>query len=110
MALVPADVAAILSKVTNALKARNETVAVAESSAGGLISAYLLSVPGASAYYRGGAVLYTLQSRLAWGGWTEENVKNYKGPTADGAASLGRQVGKSLEATWTIAETGIAGP
>src|SRR6185503_5028772 len=46
-----------------ALKARGETVMVAESACGGLISAALLAVPGASAYYRGGLVLYTYESR-----------------------------------------------
>jgi PncC family amidohydrolase len=45
------------------LKARGETIAIAESSTGGLISAALLSVGGASAFYRGGGVIYTLQAR-----------------------------------------------
>ena len=49
----------LAAEVGEALKARGEKVAVAESSSGGLISAALLSVPGASAYYLGGAVVYT---------------------------------------------------
>jgi nicotinamide mononucleotide (NMN) deamidase PncC len=53
----------LAEKLGQRLKARGETVSVAESSAGGLISAALLAVPGASAYYLGGAVVYTRQSR-----------------------------------------------
>ena len=44
---------------------RPDHVAVAESSAGGLVSAALLAVPGASAYYRGGVVIYTLDGAKA---------------------------------------------
>src|SRR6186713_1835032 len=51
-------------KIAAVLKARNETISVAESSAGGLISAALLAVPGASAYFIGGGVLYTRKSLL----------------------------------------------
>ncbi|HYI06553.1 MAG TPA: CinA family protein, partial [Reyranella sp.] len=46
----------LAKKVGEKLKARKETVGVSESSAGGLISAVLLAVPGASAYFMGGAV------------------------------------------------------
>src|SRR5690349_2590636 len=47
------------------LKQRKETIAVAESSTGGLVSAALLAIPGASAYFLGGAVVYTRQARRA---------------------------------------------
>ena len=47
------------------LIARKETIAAAESSTGGLIAAALLSVPGASAYFLGGAVVYTKSARVA---------------------------------------------
>ena len=53
----------LAEKIAEKLKARKETLAVAESSAGGLISAALLSVPGASAYFLGGAVVYTMNAR-----------------------------------------------
>jgi nicotinamide mononucleotide (NMN) deamidase PncC len=49
--------------VASLLSERRETVAVAESSAGGLISAALLAVPGASAYFLGGGVIYTRAAR-----------------------------------------------
>ncbi len=47
------------------LKSRKETIAIAESSSGGLISAALLSIPGASSYYLGGGVIYTREARRA---------------------------------------------
>src|SRR5712664_1460162 len=48
----------LAKKVGEKLKARKETVGVSESSAGGLVSAVLLAVPGASAYFMGGAVVH----------------------------------------------------
>ena len=50
------------------------------------------------------------EARQAWAGWTEENVKNYRGPTPEGATLMAAKVGETLQATWTIGETGIAGP
>ena len=55
----------LAAKAGALLKSRGETIAIAESSAGGLISASLLAVPGASAYFLGGGVIYTRQARLA---------------------------------------------
>lgn len=68
----------LLSEIASILTERKQSVAVAETAAGGLISAALLSVPGASAYYSGGLTLYTLASRISFGGWTEESLKGYK--------------------------------
>jgi len=59
------DLIPLAERIADALKARRETIGVAESSSGGLISSALLAIPGASAYYLGGAVVYTLQSRRA---------------------------------------------
>ena len=55
--------AALGAAVAELLKARKQTLAVAESSAGGLINAALVAVPGASAYYLGGCIIYTAASR-----------------------------------------------
>ncbi|KAG7004473.1 protein disulfide-isomerase [Physcia stellaris] len=79
----PAAVQSILSEVTGLLKQRKETISIAETAAGGIISASLLSTPGASSFYKGGLTLYTLESRIAYAGWTQENIQNYKGPTPD---------------------------
>ncbi len=91
------------------LTARGTTVAVAESSAGGLISAALLAVPGASAYYAGGAVIYTRASRRALLGLPEE-VVTMRAATEDYALIVARALCERLDATWGICETGASGP
>ena len=73
----PAPLRPLVSQIASILTERKQSVAVAETACGGLISAALLSVPGASAYYKGGLTLYTLPSRIAYAGWTEESVKGY---------------------------------
>lgn len=92
------------------LKARGETVAVAESSAGGLISAALLAVPGASAYFLGGSVVYTGKARMALLGLRREDVAGMRSSSEPYAQLLARTVRENLGATWGVAETGAAGP
>jgi PncC family amidohydrolase len=92
------------------LKARGETVAVSESSAGGLVSAALLAVPGASAYFQGGAVVYTRQARAALLGITEREMAGMRPSTEPYALLLARTVRNQLGTIWGIAETGAAGP
>ena len=91
------------------LTARNASVAVAESSAGGLVSAALLAVPGASAYYAGGAVIYTRASHRALLDLPEE-VVTMRAATEDYALIVARAVRERLDATWGLCETGAAGP
>jgi PncC family amidohydrolase len=92
------------------LRERGETVAVAEGSAGGLISAALLSVPGASAYYVGGAVIYTVAANQAWMHGGVETPPGMRGATEEFADYLARSVAVKLDATWGIGEAGAAGP
>ncbi|MBI1735804.1 MAG: CinA family protein [Candidatus Rokubacteria bacterium] len=92
------------------LKERKETVAVAESSAGGLISAALLVVPGASAYFLGGGVIYTQAARRALLGVPDESVKGIRSSTEAYARLKARTVRDLLGATWGLAETGASGP
>lgn len=92
------------------LKARGETVAVAESSAGGLIAAALLAVPGASAYFLGGAVVYTKQARGALLGITDAEMTGLRSSSEPYALLLARTVRARLGADWGFAETGAAGP
>lgn len=106
MSFPPAEIQTILNEVTSLLKSRNESVSVAETAAGGLISSSLLTAAGASAYYKGGLTLYTLPSRLAYAGWTQETVKGYKGPTTDIVSGLAKHVRKDLGSTYTISESG----
>jgi len=92
------------------LKARGQTVAVAESSSGGLISAALLAVPGASAYFLGGAVVYTGKARMALLGLRREDVAGMRSSSEPYAVLLARTVRENLGADWGLSETGAAGP
>jgi nicotinamide-nucleotide amidase len=92
------------------LKAREETVAVAESSSGGLISAALLSVPGASAYFLGGAVVYTAKARVLLMDLPRESVAGVRSASEAYALVLARQVRERFGASWGLSETGAAGP
>ena len=74
----PESFGPLLEKISAHLKSNKQTVSVVETAAGGLISAALLSVPGASEYYKGGITAYTLPSRIAFSSWTEEMLKDYK--------------------------------
>jgi nicotinamide-nucleotide amidase len=92
------------------LKERKETIAVAESSAGGLISAALLSVPGASAYFLGGGVIYTQAARRALLRLGDDSVKGIRSSSEPYATLKARTIRELLGATWGLAETGATGP
>lgn len=78
--------------------------------AGGIISSSLLSTPGTSAIYKGGLTLYTLESRIAFAGWTPAHIENYKGPTPQIVTGLADNVRGTLGSTYTVCESGTAGP
>src|SRR3954465_15356435 len=103
-----------LSKLGDAvgglLKQRNETLAIAESSAGGLINAALVAVPGASAYYLGGCIVYTGSGRKALLGITSQDMSGMRSASEPFARLLAERVRSNLGATWGLAETGAAGP
>ncbi len=92
------------------LKRRGETIAVAESSTGGLIAAALLALPGASAWFIGGAVVYTQASRKALLGITDADMSGMRASTEPYALLLARRMREKNRATWAIAETGATGP
>jgi nicotinamide-nucleotide amidase len=102
--------APLAEALAETLKARGETVAVAESSSGGLVSAALLAVPGASAYFLGGSVIYTARARMALLGLTREDVVGMRSSSEPYAQLLARRVREALGATWGLSETGAAGP
>lgn len=101
---------ALGSAVGDLLKSRMETLAVAESSAGGLINASLVAVPGASAYYLGGLIVYTYAGREALLGIGNEDMKGLRSATEPYARLVARRVRAKLGATWGLAETGASGP
>ena len=92
------------------LKARRQTVAVAESSAGGLVSASLLAVPGASAYFLGGAVNYTAQAREQFLGISAADMAGMRSSSEPYAMLLARTLRTRFGTAWGIAETGASGP
>ena len=91
------------------LKMRADTVGVAESSSGGLISAALLAVPGASAYFLGGGVIYTRTARQGLLGLPKD-VITMRAATEEYALIVARAIGQRLGATWGFCETGASGP
>lgn len=94
------------------LRARGETVAVAESSAGGLISSALLAVPGASRYFRGGAVVYTAEARQGLIGISQADMDaaGVRSSSEPYAARLAERIKEIHGSDWGLAETGAAGP
>jgi nicotinamide-nucleotide amidase len=97
-------------KVAPILRDRGETVAVAEGSAGGLVSAALLSVPGASAYFVGGTVIYTVAASRAWMAGAVDVPAGMRGATETFAGYLATSVRLKVGSTWGIGEAGAAGP
>lgn len=104
------DLSGMASTVGARLKAEKQTIAVAESSAGGLISAALLAVPGASAYFLGGGVIYTQAARRALLRVPDEAVTGIRSSSEPYALLKARAVRELLGSTWGLSETGATGP
>ena len=100
----------IANRVAARLIARRETIAIAESSAGGLICAALLAVPGASKYFLGGGVVYTQTARAALLAITAADMANMRASSEPYARLLAGRVREKFGASWGLSETGAAGP
>lgn len=100
----------LATRIGGLLKERRETVALAESTTGGLLSAALLSVPGASKYFLGGAVIYTKKSRELLLDLPGDPPAGMRSSTEPYALFLAGAVRGRFAATWGIGETGAAGP
>ena len=96
--------------VGNLLKSRGHTVAVAESSTGGLISAALLAVPGASGYFLGGGVIYTQSARKGLLALGQAELGDIRASTEAYALLLARTMRERMGATWGLGESGATGP
>src|ERR1700692_3022291 len=96
--------------IAQRLVARRETIAVAESSTGGLVAAALLAVPGASAYFIGGAVVYTKSSRAALLGIGDAEMLGLRPATEAYSLLIARRVRERHGAIWGVGETGATGP
>ena len=104
------ELLASAQRIAALLKARGETIAVAESSTAGLVCAALLAVPGASAYFEGGAVVYTRGSRRAFLAIPEEALAGIRPATEAYALLFARAARTQLGTVWGLGETGSAGP
>jgi PncC family amidohydrolase len=107
---MPQPLTQLGATVGTLLKERKHTIAVSESSAGGLINAALVAVPGASAYYRGGAVVYTIYSRENLLQLKAEKMTGMRSASEPYAALLAKTVRANLGTTWGLSETGASGP
>ena len=104
------DLLSRAEKLAVVLKDRRETIVVAESSTGGLISAALLSVAGASAYFLGGAVVYTLRARRSLLDIQDAAVKGMRGASEPYALLMAHTARERFGATWSLSESGATGP
>src|SRR5216683_7628452 len=104
------DLVAIAEKIAAKLIERKQTIAVAESSTGGLISAALLSVPGASTYFLGGAVVYTRDARRLLMDIPDEAMKGIRSASEPYAKLLASQIRQRFSTDWGLSETGATGP
>ena len=104
------DLVDIAEQIAAQLMARKQTIAVAESSTGGLIAAALLAVPGASAYFKGGAVVYTREARRLLMDIPDEAMKGFRSASEPYAKLLAEQMRRRFETNWGLSETGATGP
>jgi PncC family amidohydrolase len=104
------DLIAIAEKIAARLIERRQTVAIAESSTGGLISASLLAVPGASAYFLGSAVVYTRDARRILMDIPDEAMKGIRSASEAYANLLAGQIRQRFSSDWGLSETGATGP
>lgn len=106
----PEDVRVLVAEIAQILISRNQTVSVSEGACGGLLSAYLISLPGASKFFDGGRLIYSLKSRLRASGWNMEQIKSYTGPSEQVALKMARNMRIEFGSTYVLSETGYAGP
>jgi PncC family amidohydrolase len=92
------------------LKERKQTLCVAEGSAGGLVSAAMLAVPGASAYFLGGAVVYTRVARRVLLGLSDADMDGVRPSTEAYSLMMARAARERFGTDWAIAESGATGP
>lgn len=105
-----APLPSLAARVAASLRERGQTVGVVEGSAGGLVSAALLAIPGASAYFVGGAVVYTRQAGKALLGLTADDVAGTRAETEPYANLVASKIRDKLGTTWGLCESGASGP
>ena len=104
------ELSTLAAAVGQLLKDRGESLAVAESSCGGLLNATLVAIPGASAYYVGGAIIYTRTAQQGLLGIPDEAMEGKRASTEEYAAMNAATIRERLGTTWGLGETGASGP
>lgn len=104
------DLNSTAASVGALLKERQQTLSVSESSCGGLLSACLVSIPGASAYYVGGSVVYTRTAQKGLLQVPDSAMSNLRASTEEYALLNARTIKEALGTTWALSETGASGP
>lgn len=97
------------ARIAALLRARGETVAVADGATGGLIAASLLTVPGALDFFVGGGVVYSLRGRDVLFALPREAYRGMRGATAEYALLQARAIRGNFAAHWGLAESGSVG-
>lgn len=103
------SLAKIAAQAGDMLKARAEKIAVVDGATGGLISASLLAMPGASAFFLGGSVIYSLKGRRIALDHAPGSLRGLTSATEVYAIAQARLIRERFGADWGIAETGAAG-
>ena len=104
------ELVGVAEQVAAKLIARKQTIAVAESSTGGLVSAALLAMPGASAYFLGGAIVYTQTARKVLIDLADISALGLRAATEPYARLLAQTARERFASTWALAESGATGP
>ncbi len=100
----------VATRIAAILKERGQTLSIAEGSAGGLMSAAMLAVPGASAYFMGGAVVYTRVARRVLLGLSDDDMRAVRPSTANYSRLMAEAAKTRFGTDWAIAESGATGP
>lgn len=103
------DLHPVAREIADALRSRGERIAVIDGATGGLVSAALLTVPGAIKFFRGSGVLYSLKARDILLGLPREAYEGMRSASEDYALLQARAVRERFRAEWGFAETGSAG-
>ena len=104
------EILRLADRAATLLKESNQTIGIAESSSGGLISAHLLAIPGASRYFIGGSVIYTRVAQKGLLKVTDGQMDGLRASTEEYASLNAKTIKEPLETTWGLSETGATGP
>ncbi|HET7322757.1 MAG TPA: CinA family protein [Halococcus sp.] len=101
---------AIETRLGDALRETDATIAVAESCTGGLVGSMLTDVPGSSAYFERSLVTYSSKAKRALLAVSRENLDAHGAVSEPIAREMARGARDTADTTWGVATTGIAGP